>query len=72
MTYRTYLISLKHSNGSVRVDYEVMFNSTSADITADSLTKELQEVVRRANGTIGNSLKLGQLDGGRLFNIEGT
>ena len=56
----------------MRVDYDVIFNSTSADITVGSLTKELEEVLRRANGTIGNSLKLGQLDGGPLFNIEGT
>jgi hypothetical protein len=48
-----------------------MFNSTATNITAESLNTELEQVVNTANGTVGNSLVLGQIEGGRLFIIEG-
>jgi hypothetical protein len=48
-----------------------MFNSTATNITAESLNTELEQVLNTANGTVGNSLVLGQIEGGRLFIIEG-
>ena len=62
---------LWYSNGSVRVDYEVMFNSTAANLTSASLNTELEKAVNNTNGTIGNSLVLGPLAGNRLFVVEG-
>ncbi|CAB4003939.1 3-oxoacyl-[acyl-carrier- ] synthase, mitochondrial [Paramuricea clavata] len=57
-------------NGSIRVDYEVMFNSTATNITAESLNTELEILINKTNGIIGNSLVLGKTEGGRLFIIK--
>ena len=49
-----------------------MFNSTGTNITTATLNEELERVVNNANGTIGNSLVLGQVEEGRLFIVEGA
>ena len=61
-----------YSNGSIRVNYEVMFNSTGTNITTATLNEELERIVSKANGTIGDSLVLGQFEKGRLFIVEGA
>jgi hypothetical protein len=54
------------------VDYDVMFNSTATNITAESLNTELEILINKTNGIVGNSLVLGKIEGGRLFIIKGT
>ena len=61
-----------YSNGSIRVDYDVLFNSTASNLTTASLNRELEKVINNTNGTIGNSLVLGAVEKGRLFVVEGT
>jgi hypothetical protein len=65
-------VFLLYSNGSIRVDYDVMFNSTATNITAESLNTELEILINKTNGIVGNSLVLGKIEGGRLFIIKGT
>ena len=54
------------------MDYEIVFNSIAANITTESLNTELKQVLNMTNGTIGDSLVLGQVEGDRLFIVEGT
>ena len=54
------------------MDYEIVFNSTAANITTESLNTELKQVLNMTNGTIGDFLVLGQVEGDRLFIVEGT
>ena len=54
------------------MDYEIVFNSTAANITTESLNTELKQVLNMTNGTIGDSLVLGQVEGDHLFIVEGT
>ena len=66
------LCFLFYSNGSIRVDYEIIFNITTSNLTTAILNTVLEKAVNNANGTIGNSLVLGPVEGSRLFIVEGT
>ena len=54
------------------MDYEVIFNSSASNLTTALLNTELEKAVNNTNGTIGNSLVLGPVEGSRLFIVEGT
>ena len=54
------------------MDYEIIFNFTASNLTTAILNTELEKAVNNANGTIGNSLVLGPVEGSRLVIVEGT
>ncbi|XP_028413932.1 fibrillin-1-like [Dendronephthya gigantea] len=72
-SYGSFLIDViikRIYNGSIRVDYEVIFDSSATNITAQSLNTELESLVNDANGTIGNGFVLQQVNNGRLIVVE--